>query len=58
MVIIFFAIHIISILHLASLKFQNVLKRVPSRREEMFQPTKGVIEIVEIEEHTIQWPIE
>ena len=32
MVIIFFIIHIISILHLASLKFQNVLKRVPSRR--------------------------
>ena len=32
MVIIFFIIHIISILHLASLKFQNILKRVPSRR--------------------------
>ena len=41
MVIIFFIIHIISILHLASLRFQNVLKKVPPRREEMFEAYKG-----------------
>jgi hypothetical protein len=39
--IIFFIIHIISILHLASLKFQNILKKVPSGREEMFEANKG-----------------
>ena len=41
MLIFFFIIHIISILHLASLKFQNVLKKVPSGREEMFEAYKG-----------------
>jgi hypothetical protein len=41
MLIFFFIIHIISILHLASLKFQNVLKKVPSGREEMLEAYKG-----------------